>query len=151
MNQNMEQDMSYSQSLNNTMMLSIVGRTASVVSDGVDVSEGTAATSRLEVGSNGVATVEVKNAAGEVVASYTESVDSGWNDLTWDGLLGDGEQADDGNYTLSVTVEDAAGNEIQSQLYATGLVQSIRFENNLAVLSVNGHDYYASEIAEVGQ
>jgi flagellar basal-body rod modification protein FlgD len=151
MNQNMEQDMSYSQSLNNTMMLSIVGRTASVVSDGVEVSEGTAATSRLEVGSNGVATVEVKNSAGEVVASYTESVDAGWNDLTWDGLLSDGEQADDGSYTLSVTVEDAAENEIQSQLYATGLVQSIRFENNLAVLSVNGHDYYASEIAEVGQ
>ncbi len=151
MNQNMVQDMSYSQSLNNTMMLSVVGRSASVVSDGVEVTEGQPAKSRLEVGINGVATVEVKNAAGEVVASYTESVDAGWNDLTWDGLLSDGEQADDGSYTLSVTVEDAAGNEVASQLYATGIVQSIRFENNLAVLSVNGHDYYASEIAEVGQ
>jgi len=151
LNQNMVQDMSYSQSLNNTMMLSVVGKTASVISDGVEVSDGSAARSRLQVGAGGTATVEVKNSAGEVVASYTESVDAGWNDITWDGQMNNGDQAEDGNYTLSVTTEDGAGNEMPSQLYATGVVQSIRFENNLAVLSVNGRDYYASEIAEVGQ
>jgi len=150
MNANMVQDMAYSQSLNNTMMLDLVGKTASVAGDGVEVSDGVVASNRLEVAGNGVARINVKNEAGEVVASYVESVSAGWNQINWNGKLTNGDHAEDGSYTLEVSVEDAAGNDLNHQLYATGMVQSIRFENNLAVLSVNGREYYASEIAEVG-
>jgi len=150
LNANMEADMGISQSLNNTMMLDIVGRTATVVGDGVDVSEGATSGSRLQSGGDGVATVEVRNAAGEVVATYMKDVEAGWNDIAWDGMTNDGDVADDGAYTMSVTVADRAGTEITSELYRQGQVDSIRFENNLAVMSVAGSEYYASEIAEVG-
>lgn len=150
MNSNMTQDMTYSQSLNNTMMLSLVGKQASVVGDGVTVSEGAAGSSRLDSAGAGTARVEVRDADGEVVRTYITGVDAGWNDVTWDGRLDNGEPAEDGAYTLSVTVTDAGGSELDHQLYESGRVDSIRFENSLAVLSVNGQDYYASEIAEVG-
>lgn len=149
-NSNLTQDMSYSQSLNNTMLLGLVGREASVLGDGVTVSDGEAGSSRLETAGPGTATVEVRDADGTVVRTFVRGVDAGWNDLTWDGRLDGGDAAEDGSYTLSVTVTDAAGGAIDHQLFETGRVDSIRFENSLAVLSVNGRDYYASEIAEVG-
>jgi flagellar hook assembly protein FlgD len=114
------------------------------------VSDGSATGSRLQVAGDGTATVEVKNAAGEVVATYVTDVEAGWNDIAWDGMTDDGDMADDGSYTLSVTVADRAGEEITAQVYRQGEVDSIRFENNLAVLTVAGSEYYASEIAEVG-
>jgi len=150
LNANSTQEMGYSQSLNNTMMLSLVGKQASVTGDGVTVNEGTAGTTRLDSAGAGNATVQVLDADGEVVRTFVRGVDAGWNDLTWDGRLDNGEPAEDGDYTLAVTVADAAGEELDHELYESGRVDSIRFENNLAVLSVNGRDYYASEIAEVG-
>ena len=150
LNANMQADMGISQSLNNTMMLDIVGRTATVAGEGVDVSDGLATGSRLQSAGDGVATVEVRNAAGEVVATYRTDVEAGWNDIAWDGMTEAGEMAEDGAYTLSVTVADRAGEEIPAHVFRQGRVDSIRFENNLAVLTVAGSEYYASEIAEVG-
>ncbi len=149
MNVNMTQEMAYTQSLNNTMMLGLVGRTATVVGNGVTVVDGVPSGNRLQVSGDGRATVEVLDATGEVVASFVQEVEAGWNDLEWNGLLEDGSTAE-GDYTLSVSVEDRAGNTVNHQLYAQGFVDSIRFENNLAILSVAGVEYYASEIAEVG-
>ncbi len=150
MNSNFAADMGISQSLNNTMMLDIVGRTATVLGDGVDVADETATGSRLQSSGDGTATVEVHNSAGEVVATYLADVELGWNDIDWNGLTDNGEAAPDGTYTLSVTVVDRAGNDIGHEVYRQGHVDSIRFENNLAILSVAGDEYFASEIAEVG-
>lgn len=150
LNANVTQEMGYSQSLNNTMMLGLVGRQAVVAGDGVTVADGEPGATRLDAEGPGTATVQVMDADGEVVRTFVRSVDAGWNDLTWDGRLDDGGTAEDGRYTVAVTLTDAAGGELRHQLFETGRVDSIRFENNLAVLSVNGRDYYASEIAEVG-
>ena len=150
MNSNFEADMGISQSLNNTMMLDIVGRTATVLGNGADVTDGVATGNRLQSSGDGTATVEVTNAAGEVVATFMTDIEAGWNDVAWDGLTDGGDIADDGSYSLSVTLTDAAGEEMTHQVFRQGSVDSIRFENNLAILSVAGEEYYASEIAEVG-
>ncbi|MDO9694751.1 MAG: flagellar hook capping FlgD N-terminal domain-containing protein [Candidatus Latescibacteria bacterium] len=150
MNDSMTQDLVYTQSLNNTMMLGLVGRTAVVEGDGVAVQDGEAAASHLQSEAAGVATVTVRNESGAVVRTFTQTVAAGWSDLSWDGLGTDGQPVADGDYTLDVEVTDGEGAEIQSVVYMSGLVESIRFENNLALLHIAGRDYYASEIARVG-
>jgi flagellar basal-body rod modification protein FlgD len=149
-NDNLMQGMAYNQSLNNTMMLDLVGRRATVLGDGVTVSDGVATPNRLRAAGNGTVTVEVRDEAGELVDTFTQDVEQGWNDLSWDGRTADDESAPDGDYTFSVTATDRAGEEIAAQLYMTGQVESIRFENNLAILTVAGREYYAAEIVEVG-
>jgi len=149
-NSSLEQNAVYSQSLNNTMLLGLVGRHAVVEGDEVAVADGVASSSQVQVSAAGVATVEVLNENGTVVRTFTTELEAGWNDLGWDGLNASGEAVTDGSYTVSVSVEDRAGNPLESITYMTGVVDSIRFENNLALLSIAGRDYYASEIAKVG-
>ena len=149
MNDKYDENMLYMQSLNNTMMLGMVGQQAVVEGDEVIVTDGQATVNQIQASAAGVATVTVRDAAGAVVATYTHEIEAGWSDLSWDGLV-DGEPAPDGEYTLSTTVEDRGGNEIDFVTYMAGTVDSIRFENNLALMSINGRDYYASEIAKVG-
>jgi len=149
-NTSLEQNMVYSQSLNNTMLLGLVGKHAVVEGDQVEVSEGEISSSQIQAAAAGVATVEVRSESGALVDSYTREINAGWNDVTWDGVESDGDTAEDGTYTVSVSVEDRAGNELDVVTYMSGLVESIRFENNLALLNVGGRDYYASEIAKVG-
>ncbi|MBU1073039.1 flagellar hook assembly protein FlgD [bacterium] len=150
MNTSLEQNMVYSQSLNNTMLLGLVGKHAVVEGDGVSVAAGEVSSSQVQVPATGLATIEVLNESGTVVATYTREVAPGWNDVTWDGREDDGDAAGDGSYTVSISVADRGGNGISAVTYMSGIVESIRFENNLALLHIAGRDYYASEIAKVG-
>ncbi len=150
MNASMEQNMVYTQSLNNTMLLGLVGKEAVVEGDNVFVTDGDTSSSQIQVTASGIATVEVRNESGTVIRTYTAEVEPGWSDLNWDGLNSTGDAVEDGTYTVSVSVEDRAGNPLESITYMSGVVDSIRFENNMALLSIAGHDYYASEIAKVG-
>ncbi len=55
----------------------------------------------------------VKNGQGNTI--YTESLGSlkaGQHALKWDGSMDDGSKAKDGNYTLTISTQDDAGNEI---------------------------------------
>ncbi len=150
-NGQLEQGLVVSQSLNNTMLLGLVGRQATVEGDTTAVVGGTATRTQLTTDTGGTATVEIKNAAGQVVASYQRQVKAGWNDVTWDGRLADGTTAADGSYTVSVKVTDRAGTAVASKLYESGPVDSIRFENNIAIVKILGRDHYVSEIAQISR
>lgn len=150
MNENLEQQMVYSQSINNTTMLGLVGKNATVPGDAVVVQDGEPSGSKVYCAASGVATITVRDADGEVVDTYTEQVGEGWTDIGWDAKTSLGEEASDGEYTLTVTVQDQAGNDVDFYTYMRRTVESIRFENNLALVSIGGSEYYASDVVEVG-
>lgn len=148
MNSSMEENLLMSQSLNNTAMLALVGRSVTVQGDTVSVSGGEATGNMVSSSGPGKATVEVKDAAGNVVRTFTKDVDAGLGDLSWDGKLEDGSVAGDGDYSLSVTI--ANGDQTVSfTTLMTGPVQGIRYENGVAVVSVHDQEYYVSEIYKV--
>ena len=94
--------------------------------------------------------VVVKDDDGNTVRTYEVSSEAGWNDISWDGKDDNGEAVVDGDYSLEIAVSDSAGNDVSFTSYMTGAVESIRFENNLVLLSLAGQEFYASEIVEVG-
>jgi len=149
-NANLEEQMLYTQSMNNTAMLSLVGQKATVPGDTAVVAGGETSGSRIYAAANSVATVNVVDAEGNVVDTYTRDLTAGWNDITWDGVGSDGNTAADGEYTLEFDVRDGAGNDIEFYSYMNRLVESIRFENNLALVSIGGSEFYASDVIEVG-
>jgi flagellar hook assembly protein FlgD len=96
----------------------------------------------------GSVVVEITDDTGHVVASYRKTVERGLNDITWDGLLDNGEPAADGNYSLSV--EPADGSEdLAFTTLMTGAVEGLRYEGNMAVVIIGGVEFYVSDIYKV--
>ena len=148
-NTRLDDSTALAQSLNNTMMLGLVGRTVSVVGDSVSVIEGRPTTNRLQTAAGGVAQIEVRDAADNVVATYTTQVSAGMNDISWDGKLTGGDDAPDGDYRLTIQLNDREGQPIPYMSFMSGMVESIRYENNLAIVEVGGEEYYISQIESV--
>jgi flagellar basal-body rod modification protein FlgD len=146
----LEQQMTLTQSLNNTMMVDLVGRDVTVVGNRVSVNGGETSSNVIQVDQAGAATVEVRDASGVLVDSYTVELTAGSNDVSWDGLI-DGEPAEDGTYALTISAVDSAGNGVAHTALMTAPVRAIRFENNAAIVEVAGTEYYVSEIYAVSR
>ncbi|MGD9548730.1 MAG: flagellar hook assembly protein FlgD [Candidatus Krumholzibacteriia bacterium] len=149
MNAKLDDSILVGQSINNTGMLALVGKDVTVQGDGVTLAEGAASQSLVTCEGVGTATVEVKNSAGQVVATYTAPVNPGMSDISWDGKLEDGSVAPDGDYSLEVRVNNSNGEDLPFTPLMTGRVEGLRYENNIGVVVVGGAEYYVSEIYKV--
>ncbi len=136
------------QSINNTAMLALVGKDVTVAGDAAWVEAGEASESMVASDGPGTATVKVLDEAGNVVATYTTDVDAGLSDISWDGRTDDGETAPDGRYTLDVSVENQ-GVPVGFTTLMTGHVESLRYENNAGVVTVDDQEYYVSDIYKI--
>jgi flagellar basal-body rod modification protein FlgD len=148
MNDKLEDNLVVGQSINNTAMLALVGKNVTVDGNKSWVSEGSVSENMLACEAPGRATIEVTDSAGHVVASYSRDVSQGLNDVTWDGLLENGEAAPEGMYTISASVTNG-DNEVAFSTLMTGPVDGLRYDNNVAVVSVGGQEFYVSEIYKV--
>ncbi len=147
-NAKLDENLIVGQSINNTAMLSLVGKSVTVEGDKTFVTEGQVSENVLAVEGAGTATIEVLDSNGNVVRTYSKNVSQGLNDVTWDGELSDGSTAEDGDYTLNVTVT-SGDIEVPFSTLMTGPVDGLRYENNVAVVSVGGQEFYVSDIYKV--
>jgi len=149
LNSKMDENILMGQSINNTAMLGLVGHDVTVEGNRTSMSGGFAAENMVAAAGSGTATIEVTDETGHVVASYSREIETGLNDVTWDGKLSDGSSAEDGAFTITVTVNDNAGEAVPFTTLMTGPVQGLRYENNMAVVMVGGLEFYVSEIYKV--
>jgi flagellar hook assembly protein FlgD len=129
-------------------MLGLVGREVTVAGDQVWLDTEGASTSYVNAAAAGQATIEVVDATGAVVDTYTRDVIAGRNDISWDGQLADQEAAPAGEYTLRVEVENN-GQAVPFVTLMTGPVTGLRYEENLAIVQVGDREFYVSEIYQV--
>ena len=150
MGSKLDESLVMAQSINNTAMLALVGRSCTVAGAEVHVAGGEASGNQLNATEPGTATVEVRNADGQVVATYFKTVDAGLNDIGWDGKLASGEDAPDGEYSLKVSMVNASNETVVGHTtLMTGAVQGLRYENGVAVVKVHGEEFYVSDIYQV--
>jgi flagellar basal-body rod modification protein FlgD len=148
MNASLDENLLVGQTINNTAMLGLVGRSVTVEGNKVWLTGGEVSESVLAASESGTVLVEVTDETGHVVAAYQRSVDRGLNDITWDGKLENGESAPEGNYSISVTPA-ADSEDVVFTTLMTGPVEGLRYENNTAVVILGGVEYYVSEIYKV--
>lgn len=148
MNAKLEENLMVGQTINNTAMLSLVGKNVTVEGNKVWLAAGAASESVLAASGSGTVVVEVTDDTGHVVATYRKTVERGLNDVSWDGYLDSGEPAGDGTYSLSIT---AAGDneDLAFTTLMTGAVEGLRYENNMAVVIIDGQEYYVADIYKV--
>jgi flagellar basal-body rod modification protein FlgD len=148
LNQKMDDNLLMSQSLNNTAMLGLVGRNVTVDGNYVTLDEDGASRNTLSCQGPGTAEIKVRDANGNLVATYTRSVAAGANDITWNGTDSNGEDVSHGEYTLDISVTNGDHN-VAFGIMSTGPVDGLRYEDGVAVVTVNGQEYYVSQIYEV--
>ncbi len=148
MNGKLDDNIMVGQSINNTAMLALVGRDVTVEGSTAWIEDGVPSQNMVSSDGPGLATVQVKDETGNVVATYAKNVVSGLSDISWDGKLDDGKDAAEGRYTLDVSVEND-GVPVGLTTLMTGHVQSLRYENNAGVVMVDGQEYYVSDIYKI--
>jgi flagellar basal-body rod modification protein FlgD len=95
------------------------------------------------------ATFVIRNAAGTVVSTKTEPLDSGTSVFTWNGATSTGQPAPEGLYTLTVSARNAAGQTVAVSTQITGLVRGAEFDGGEPLLDIGGIKVKLSGISAV--
>ena len=130
----------------NALLTSARGSTASTAASFVGMqvtADGT--TSRLANGQaewslnparNAQVSMIVKDAQGSVVATQTVAMPGGAQRFAWNGITSTGSRAPDGDYTLSVSARDPAGQSVAVKTEVSGRVDAVDLSGDAAVLMV---------------
>ena len=125
------------------------GKTA-VVNGNTNTLTNSTATWDLNVPSNSNVTLSIANSAGQTVFTGTYSANAGNNQpFTWNGKGNDGTQWPDGQYTLTATAADAAGNSVGVTTQIQGVVSSVDLTQSPPLLTIAGQTYTVNQIQRI--
>jgi len=156
MNSNLEKSLNWSlllsQTINNTMATSLLGREVQVSTDTVVIDDTGTSKIRYDLaGSAEDVTIKINDADGNLVRALRENgANEGTHELTWDGLDANGNQMAKGTYTIEVEATDSEDNAVDAAAYFTGNVDSVRYIEGQAYLSVDDVLIPLSQIMQVG-
>ena len=136
------------QTAQNTAALGFVGHTVDVAGNSAALTNG-AATWQLSAAKPATATITISSSTGQQVFSCNYALDAGTQPFNWDGKDGSGLQWPDGNYTISVTAQDASGQPVAVPTQIEAVVDSADLSQTPPVLSVAGQDYTIDKIKRI--
>lgn len=127
-----------------------IGHTVEAKTDTAMLSGGSATFGyNLSAASSNV-TITVKDSSGNTVYTGSGTGNQGDNSFTWNGQTTSGTQLPDGGqYTISVTATDSAGNSVFNYATITGKVTGIDTSTATPSLTVNGVSVSAANIIAV--
>jgi flagellar basal-body rod modification protein FlgD len=139
---------SLQQTAQSTAALSFVGETVGVAGATAPLANG-AATWNLTVPKPSTGTITITSATGQTAYSGSYAMSAGTQPFTWDGKDASGLQWPDGNYTISVTAQDATGQPVAVPTEIEAVVDSADLTQNPPVLSIAGQNYTLDKIRRV--
>jgi flagellar basal-body rod modification protein FlgD len=139
---------SLQQTAQNTAALEFVGQTVGVTGDTAALTNGKAAWN-LDVPKPATGTITIKSATGQTAYSGSYTMSTGSQQFVWDGKDASGLQWPDGNYTISVTAQDASGQPVAVPTEIQATVDSADLTTNPPVLSIAGLNYTLDKIRRV--
>jgi flagellar basal-body rod modification protein FlgD len=139
---------SLQQTAQNTAALEFVGQDVDVTGNTAPLANGSA-TWQLTAPKPATATITISNSTGQQVFSGNYAVNAGTAPFNWDGKDASGLQWPDGNYTISVTAQDANGQPVAIPTQIEAVVDSADLSQTPPVLSVAGQNYTLDKIKRV--
>jgi flagellar basal-body rod modification protein FlgD len=132
-----------------TQALGFVGKTAVVNGNTASLSNSQAVWD-LNIPSNGNLTVTIANAKGQNVFTGNYTVAAGNNQpFVWNGKGADGTQWQDGQYTLTATATDSAGNSQAITTAIQGAVSSVDLTQTPPLLTIDGQSFTVNQIQRI--
>jgi flagellar basal-body rod modification protein FlgD len=140
---------SLQQTAQSTQALGFVGKTA-VVNGSTAALTNSSATWDLSVPSNSTVNISITSSTGQTVFTGNYAVNAGPNQpFVWNGQGNDGTQNPDGQYKLTATAADGAGNNVAITTQIQGVVSSVDLTQSPPLLSINGQTYTISQISSI--
>jgi len=140
---------SLQQTAQSTQALGFVGKTAVVDGSTAALTNG-AATWNIGVPTNSNVSISITNSTGQTVYNNNYNVQAGQNQsFAWDGKGNDGTQWPDGQYKLTATGTDTAGNTVAVTTQIQGMVNSVDLTQSPPLLSINGQNYTVNQIKSI--
>jgi flagellar basal-body rod modification protein FlgD len=133
-----------------TQALGFVGKTAVVDGKTAALSNSQAGW-ELNIPTASTVNVSIANSSGQTVFTGSYAANAGNNQpFSWDGKGNDGTQWPDGQYTLTATAADSAGNSVAVDTLVGGTVSSVDLTQTPPLLTINGQSYTISQIKSIG-
>jgi flagellar basal-body rod modification protein FlgD len=127
-----------------------IGHTVEAKADTATLSNGSATFGYSLSAAASNVSISIKDSSGNTVWTGSGTGNSGANSFTWDGKDSSGTQlSDGGQYTISVTATDSAGNSVFNYSTITGTVTGIDTSTSTPTLTVDGVPVSASNIIGV--
>jgi flagellar basal-body rod modification protein FlgD len=140
---------SLQQTAQSTQALGFVGKTA-VVNGNTAALTDSSATWDLSVPTNSNLNISITSSTGQTVFTGNYAANAGSSQpFTWNGLGNDGTQYPDGQYKLTATAADSAGNNVAITTQIQGVVSSVDLTQSPPLLSINGQTYTVSQIQSI--
>ena len=131
-----------------TAALEFVGRTVAVNGATAPLRNGVA-TWDLAVPKPATATINIQSATGQTVYSGNYSLSAGRQPFVWDGKDASGLQWPDGNYTISISAQDANGQPVAVATEIEAPVDSADLTQSPPLLSIAGQNYTLDKIKRI--
>jgi flagellar basal-body rod modification protein FlgD len=140
---------SLQQATQSTEALSYVGKTVTVSGNTATMANSQAVWA-LSVPNASTVDVSIASSTGQTVFTGTYNVSAGNNQpFEWNGMGNDGTQNPDGNYTLTATAKDSAGNTVGVTTSVGGVVSSVDLTQSPPMLTIGGQTYTLSQIQSI--
>lgn len=150
--QGVEADLVLTQTINNTMAATMVGKDIKAFGNRIPLGNGDL--SQVNFQTNGfadTAEITIRDRAGQVVRVIEmHSVSPGDHSFVWDGLNNDGVALPQGEYNFSVEATNADGDVISAIPMMVGIIESVRYSGAGAIFVVNGEEIPFSSVLELG-
>ncbi|HHM01854.1 MAG TPA: hypothetical protein ENJ15_02505 [Caldithrix abyssi] len=140
-----------SQTINNTLATTLIGKQVTAAGNQVELAEGTPAKVSFELQNAAQeVTVTITDSAGNVVRTLEgQGLSSGIQSLEWDGRDDDGIAVPEGIYSFSVKATDASGAEVVSQPLIRGVAGSLLYSGGAAYLRIGALNVSFGDVLEI--
>jgi len=144
-------DLILSQSINNTLATTLIGKEVTAVGNKVEMIIGEDTKMNFELGEFAESvTITIYNKDGiEVREIEGNNISSGVQNLSWDGKDADGNELSEGTYTFSVEATGKSGVEIRVQPLIKGLAGSLQYRDGGAVLKIGQLSVAFGDVLEI--
>lgn len=129
---------------------SYLGKSVSITNGNAALSQGSA-TWTYNLGTVAAqTTLTIADAKGKVVYSGAGETAAGNHQFAWNGKDNNGNQLNDGTYTLAVSAQTAGGSGVTANVSSTGTVSEIDMSSGTPKLVVGGMELGLGDVANVG-
>jgi len=139
------------QSINNTMSATLIGKDVKLSGSSVQYASQTSVQLGYNLPSNALsATLNVYDSNGNIVKTTNNvPTTSGDHKLSWDFTDNNGNKVPAGAYTFDVTAKDVNQADMTATYYKYGTIDGIQFSTSGTQLMVDGVAYSLSDISEI--
>jgi flagellar basal-body rod modification protein FlgD len=150
LNESMLADLAATESVNNAIATSLIGKQVKAVGDGFTYDGEATVTLEYLLQSDGDVDIEVLDSDGRVVrTAVVPGASAGWHEFSWDGLDDTGRAMPAGDYRIRALQHDAQGNAVGVTTFVTGQVTGVRFDDGVTYLIVGDRRVRLSDVLEI--